>query len=654
MDNQNKTRLRRLLQGPLVYLLLLAVIVFVVQSLGGDSPVNPVTLSYSTLLEWVESDLLVDSNKGGDPSKTIDSVIIQQTKLYGRVEGSAIGDSSFGKYYDFESILPSEDQFYKDVSAIYKKVLGEEPSPTEYAFSITSKEPETASWFVQFLPYLISFVVFGLLIFFMMRQQTGSGKGGAMNFGKARARMSDPSKNKVTFDDVAGAAEEKVELREIVDYLRDPQKFVKLGAKIPTGVLLVGPPGTGKTLLARAVAGEAKVPFFTISGSDFVELFVGVGASRVRDLFDQAKKAAPAIIFIDEIDAVGRQRGTGLGGSHDEREQTLNQLLVEMDGFTQNQGIIVLAATNRADVLDPALLRPGRFDRRITVSYPDVRGREEILRVHSRNKPLASDVDLNRVARQTPYFTGADLMNVMNESALLAARTDKTEITMQMIEESIVRVMAGPEKKSMRITELDRKQTAYHECGHAIVSYYIPECDAVREVTTIPRGEAAGYTLYIPQDERHHMSRTDMLARMASCMGGRAAEEIAFGDRFTGPSNDIKQATQLARGMVTEYGMSDELGPVYLGSEREVFLGKSFAQEGMGLSEKTASMIDNEVHRLVEGAYKRAFDILTEHRDQLDALAQLLAEREKLNGEGFKAFMEGKSLPEAADETASN
>ena len=294
MDNQNKTRLRRLLQGPLVYLLLLAVIVFVVQSLGGDSPVNPVTLSYSTLLEWVESDLLVDSNKGGDPSKTIDSVIIQQTKLYGRVEGSAIGDSSFGKYYDFESILPSEDQFYKDVSAIYKKVLGEEPSPTEYAFSITSKEPETASWFVQFLPYLISFVVFGLLIFFMMRQQTGSGKGGAMNFGKARARMSDPSKNKVTFDDVAGAAEEKEELREIVDYLRDPQKFVKLGAKIPTGVLLVGPPGTGKTLLARAVAGEAKVPFFTISGSDFVELFVGVGASRVRDLFDQAKKAAPA------------------------------------------------------------------------------------------------------------------------------------------------------------------------------------------------------------------------------------------------------------------------------------------------------------------------------------------------------------------------
>ena len=363
----------------------------------------------------------------------------------------------------------------------------------------------------------------------------------------------------------------------------------------------------------------------------------------MRDLFDQARRAAPAIIFIDEIDAVGRQRGTGLGGSHDEREQTLNQLLVEMDGFSQNQGIIVLAATNRADVLDPALLRPGRFDRRITVNYPDVVGREAVLRIHAKNKPLADDVDLHRIAQQTPYFTGADLMNLMNEAALLAARRNEKRITLEMIEESIVRVMAGPEKKSLRVTDEDRRQTAYHECGHAIVSYYIPECDPVREVTTIPRGMAAGYTLYIPKDERQHMSRAEMCARMASCMGGRAAEELAFHDQFTGASNDIKQATKLARDMVTEYGMSEKLGPVYLGSEREVFLGKSFAQESMGLSEHVTALIDAEVQALVDTAYARAIQILTEHRDQLDGLSKLLAEREKLTGAQFEAFMKDEN-----------
>lgn len=645
MEEKKKSALQRFMRGPLIYLALLAIILLLAQGVTDSSPVTPRTLSYSELLEWVESDLKNNLDSTGDPDKTIDSLIIQQTTVLGRIENSLVSATEFGVYYDFKAVIPSEEQFYKDVNLIYKNVLSHEASPTEYTFSVTSKAAEEPSWFVQVLPYLISFALFGLFIFLMMRQQVGGGKNSAMSFGKARARMNDPNKNKVRFDDVAGADEEKEELKEIVDYLRDPKKYTDLGAKIPTGVLLVGPPGTGKTLLARAIAGEAQVPFFTISGSDFMEMFVGVGASRVRDLFDQARKVAPAIIFIDEIDAVGRQRGTGLGGSHDEREQTLNQLLVEMDGFAQNRGIIVLAATNRADVLDPALLRPGRFDRRITVNYPDVVGREAILRIHARNKPLADDVDLHRIAQQTPYFTGADLMNLMNEAALLAAHRNEKQITLSMIEESIVRVMAGPEKKSLRVTPEDRLQTAYHECGHAIVSYYIPECDAVREVTTIPRGAAAGYTLYIPKDERHHMSRTDMCARMAACMGGRAAEEIQFHDQFTGASNDIKQATKFARDMITEYGMSEKLGPVYLGSEREVFLGKSFAQESIGLSQQVAAQIDEEVRALVDSAYARAIQILNAHRDQLDALSKLLCEREKLSGEEFEAFMKGQLLP---------
>ncbi len=638
MEAKKKNSMRRFLQGPMIYLIIIVIVLIFAEGVLDVSPVNSETLSYSTLLEWVESDLKNQQNSNGNPDETIDALIIQQNKLYGRIENSDIAEADFGKYYDFESVIPGEEQFYKDVDQIYKTVLGHEVSPTEYAFTITNKEVESPSWFMEYLPYLILIGFFVVMFFFMMRQQTG-GKNSAMSFGKARARLSDPNKNKVRFHDVAGADEEKEELKEIVDYLRNPKKFTDLGAKIPTGVLLVGPPGTGKTLLARAVAGEAGVPFFTISGSDFMEMFVGVGASRVRDLFGEARKVAPAIIFIDEIDAVGRQRGTGLGGSHDEREQTLNQLLVEMDGFSQNQGIIVLAATNRADVLDPALLRPGRFDRRITVNYPDIIGREAILGIHAKDKPLAADVDLHRIAQQTTYFTGADLMNLMNEAALLAARRNEKQITLEMIEESIVRVMAGPEKKSLRVTEEDRIQTAYHECGHAIVSYYIPECDAVREVTTIPRGMAAGYTLYIPKDERHHMSRADMCARMAACMGGRAAEELQFHDQFTGASNDIKQATKLARDMVTEYGMSEKLGPVYLGSEREIFLGKSFAQEGMGLSEHVTALIDAEVQSLVDAAYARAIQILTEHRDQLDGLSKYLVEREKLTGEEFTEFM---------------
>ena len=635
-----------------MYLLVLAVVMLMVQALGTASPVNSKTLSYTTLLEWVEADLrgeLGESLTEEQQAMTIDRVIIQDNTLVGRIHESTVSESAFGNYYDFKAVLPSETQFYTDVSSIYESVLGRPVRPTEYRFEITTRLPARQPWILTILPYLISFGMIGLLMFFMMRSQNAGNKG-MSNFGRSRAKLTDPSHNKVTFGDVAGAEEEKEELKEIVQFLKDPKKFTRLGAKIPTGVLLVGPPGTGKTLLARAVAGEAGVPFFTISGSDFVEMFVGVGASRVRDLFEQAKKNAPAIIFIDEIDAVGRQRGAGLGGGHDEREQTLNQLLVEMDGFTQNQGVIVMAATNRADILDPALLRPGRFDRRIMVGYPDVKGREEILKVHVRNKPLADDVDLTVLARRTPYFTGADLMNVMNEAALLAARRDHEKITMPLIEEAITRVMAGPEKKSKRVTQADRRLVAYHEGGHAIVSYYIPECDKVHEITTIPRGSAGGYTMYLPQEEFSFITTARLRAQMASLLGGRVAEAIVFGDISTGASSDIKRCTELARGMVTEYGMSEKLGPVYLGSEQEVFLGKSFAQQNANLSERVSTDIDAEVHAFIQAAYDRAENILTEHRDQLDKLAELLIEREKLDAEEFDCFMQGKALPERVAE----
>ena len=647
--------MRRIFQGPLVYLLLIAIIILTVNMLGSGSPVESRTLSYTELLEWVEADLRSDLGETVSEAQqgmTLDQVIIQQNVLIGRIEGSLVSEPDFGTYYDIRCILPSEEQFYTDVNAIYTEVLGRSVSPTEYRFEITTRLPASPSWWVEWLPILVTVALFGVLMYFMFRQQSGGAKG-AMNFGKSRARLSDPNANKVTFQDVAGADEEKEELKEIVQFLKDPKKFTKLGAKIPTGVLLVGPPGTGKTLLARAVAGEANVPFFTISGSDFVEMFVGVGASRVRDLFDQAKKAAPSFIFIDEIDAVGRQRGAGLGGGHDEREQTLNQLLVEMDGFTHNQGVIVMAATNRADILDPALLRPGRFDRRIVVNYPDVKGREAILRVHSRNKPLDENVDLAVLARRTPYFTGADLMNVMNEAALLAARNDREKIDMATIEEAITRVMAGPEKKSRRVTAADRRLVAYHEGGHAIVSYYIPECDTVHEITTIPRGDAGGYTMYLPQEEFNFITTARLRAEMASLMGGRVAEALVFGDISTGASSDIKRATEIARGMVTEYGMSGKLGPVFLGSEHEVFLGKSFTQQNSGFSERVNTDIDNEVHALIQGAYDRAEAILTEHRDQLDGLASLLIEREKLDRTDFENFMTGKLLSEPQARTES-
>ena len=645
MNNNKKSRL---LHGPLLYLMLLAAILAVVWMLDSDSPATYQDLSYSELLDWVETDLRADNGETlskEDAGKTIESIVIQENVLYGLCENSSIPDANFPQSYDFKAVIPNTNQFYNDVNNIYESVLGHTVRPTEYTFTFATELPPQASWLAEWLPLIVTMILFALLWFFLMRQQAGGGKGGVMGFGKSRARQMDPKANKVTFKDVAGADEEKEELREIVQFLKDPRRFTKVGAKIPTGILLVGPPGTGKTLLARAVAGEAGVPFFTISGSDFVEMFVGVGASRVRDLFSEAKKNAPAIIFIDEIDAVGRQRGAGLGGGHDEREQTLNQLLVEMDGFTHNEGVIVMAATNRSDVLDPALLRPGRFDRRIIVNYPDVIGREAILKVHSHNKPLAKDVDLSVLARRTPYFTGADLMNVMNEAALLTARRKQNEITMAAIEEAITRVVAGPEKRSKRITEMDRRLVAFHEGGHAIVSYYIPECDKVHEITTIPRGQAGGYTMYLPQEEFNYITTARLNAQMASLMGGRVAEAIVFGDISTGASSDIKRATEIARGMVTEYGMSSKLGPVFLGTEHEVFLGRQFSQQNSGFSEQVNEMIDSEVRSLLTQAYARAERILTEHRDQLDALAALLIEREKIDYEEFECFMQGKELP---------
>ena len=639
----NKRPNRKALQGPLMYLLILAVILLMVHMLSEGSQPTPESISYSALLEWVEADL---RHSQGETlpvklqGKTLGQVTIQSSTLMAVTEENMASYALTGRY-DMECVLPSESQFYEDVNAIYAAVLGRPVSPTEYDFEINSKLPAQPAWWVEWVPLLVTVVLFGLLWYFMMRQQTGGGKG-VMNFGRSRAKITDPNSNKVTFQDVAGADEEKEELAEIVQFLKNPQRFTKVGARIPTGVLLVGPPGTGKTLLARAVAGEAGVPFFTISGSDFVEMFVGVGASRVRDLFDQAKKNAPAIVFIDEIDAVGRQRGAGLGGGHDEREQTLNQLLVEMDGFTHNEGVIVMAATNRSDILDPALLRPGRFDRRIVVNYPDVKGREEILKVHSRNKPLGEDVDLGVLARRTPYFTGADLMNVMNEAALLTARQGRDVIHMDAIEEAITRVMAGPEKKSKKVTDMDRKLVAYHEGGHAIVAHYIPECDDVHEITTIPRGSAGGYTMYLPQEEFHYVTTARMKAQMASAMGGRVAEALIFGDITTGASSDIKSATEIARSMVTEYGMSSKLGPVFLGTEHEVFLGKSFSQQNSGFSEMVNTDIDTEVHKLLQEAYDRAESILKEHIDQLHGLAKILIEKEKIDRAEFVAFMDGK------------
>ncbi len=507
------------------------------------------------------------------------------------------------------------------------------------------------TWLWSIVPYLLMIVAMGALWYFMYKQTSGGGK---MNqFGKAnRVKNDEKNGKKTTFADVAGADEEKEELKEIVDFLKNPKKFNELGARIPKGVLLMGPPGTGKTLLARSVAGEAGVPFFSISGSDFVEMFVGVGASRVRDLFDQAKKKAPAIIFIDELDAVGRYRGAGLGGGNDEREQTLNQLLVEMDGFSNNEGIIVIAATNRRDILDPALLRPGRFDRQIVVNYPDVKGREEILRVHSRNKPLGFDVDLSVIAKTTAGFTGADLENLMNEAALLAARKGHKALTLQDIEEATIKVVAGPEKRSKVISEKEKRLTAYHEAGHAITTYYSETQDPVHEVSIIPRGAAGGYTMSLPEHDKSYMGKKEMEENIVTLLGGRVAESLILGDISTGASNDLERATKLARSMVTRYGFSEKLGPIVYGQdEGEVFLGRDLGTT-RNYSEEVAAEIDGEIRRIIGIAYNTAQETLREHIGQLHLVAQYLMQNEKVTGEVFVKLMRGELLDERG--TAAN
>ena len=544
-----------------------------------------------------------------------------------------------GKTYRYTLADPSI--FYNDVNDAVMKI-NEENQGTDNDIDYNYIKGGQGAWIMNLMPTLL---MVGLLvifwIFFMKKMNAGMGADRTMGFGKAKVKKEDGRK-KTTFADVAGCDEEKEEMSEIVDFLKEPKKFNDLGARIPKGVLLVGPPGTGKTLLARAVAGEAGVPFFSISGSDFVEMFVGVGASRVRDLFGEAKKNSPAIIFIDEIDAVGRQRGAGLGGGHDEREQTLNQLLVEMDGFGSNEGVIVMAATNRPDILDRALLRPGRFDRQITVNYPDVKGREEILKVHSRGKSLGPDVNLATIAKSTSGFTGADLENLLNEAALLAVRHGKKAITQEEIEEATIKVVMGTEKKSHIVKDKDKMITAYHEAGHAIVSYFLPTQDPVHQISIIQRGMAAGYTMYLPTDEKGHTSKKQMLEQICSLLGGRAAEQLTQDDVCTGASNDIDRATDLARKMVTKFGMSDRLGLVSYGNDNnEVFLGRDFSSTP-NYSEKTAAVIDEEIENVVMAQYSKCLEILQNAMPKLHETAKVLFEKEKISGEEFRAIMEAE------------
>ncbi|PIQ95837.1 MAG: cell division protein FtsH [Nitrospinae bacterium CG11_big_fil_rev_8_21_14_0_20_56_8] len=549
------------------------------------------------------------------------------------------GDNISGKFIDgrsFQTMAPPKDP---DLIRILR----------DKNVRIVVVPPEQTSWYMSILiSWFPMLLLLGIWIFFMKQMQVGGGK--ALSFGKSRARLLNDNKNKTTFKDVAGVEEAKEELQEIIEFLKEPQKFRKLGGKIPKGVLLVGPPGTGKTLLARAIAGEANVPFFSISGSDFVEMFVGVGASRVRDLFDQGKKNSPCIIFIDEIDAVGRHRGAGLGGGHDEREQTLNQLLVEMDGFENNEGVIMIAATNRPDVLDPALLRPGRFDRQVVVQRPDVRGREAILKVHTSTVPLDDDVELKVIARGTPGFTGADLANLVNEAALLAARNEKKCVAMEDFENAKDKVLMGAERRSMIITENEKKTTAYHEAGHALVAFLLPGTDPIHKVTIIPRGRTLGVTQQLPVVEQHTYPKSFLYNNLAILMGGRAAEEICLGQITTGAGNDIERATALARRMVCEWGMSEKMGPLTYGTKDEqIFLGKDFSTQ-KNFSDQTAKLIDQEVKSLVMGGYNTAIELLTNHREKLESLAHALLERETLNAGEIKNIFEGKSADAPMEE----
>ena len=583
----------RFTKNIVLYLLNIAAFVIAIDAFSGQSA-NKSELSYTGFIQQVQQ-------------KKVESVTITNDHS---IKGKLKNGTEFATY------APSDDTLIRTLQ--------------DNGVEITAAPPEQPTWWMSLLGSAIPIIILVVLFFFIM-QQTQGGGGRVMNFGKSRAKLMGEGNVKVSFKDVAGAEEAKQELEEVVEFLKDPGKFTTIGAKIPKGVLLAGPPGTGKTLLAKAVAGEAGVPFFTISGSDFVEMFVGVGASRVRDLFTQAKKNAPCIIFIDEIDAVGRQRGAGLGGGHDEREQTLNQLLVEMDGFGANEGIITIAATNRPDILDPALLRPGRFDRQVIVGRPDLRGREAILKVHARNKPLADDVDLKTIAKKTPGFTGADLNNLLNEAALLAARLNKKVITMAEVEEASEKVSMGPERRSHIVSEKDRKLTAYHESGHAIVAHLLPHADPVHKVTIIPRGAAGGYTMMLPTEEQNYKTKSQLLADIRVALGGRIAEALILDEISTGASGDLQSVTNTARAMVTRWGMSDELGPIVFGEQQEqVFLGKNLGHE-RNYSEEIAAKIDSEIHRIVEEAYKDVTKLLSENEKFLHDMANALLEEETID-----------------------
>ncbi|MDR0396020.1 MAG: ATP-dependent zinc metalloprotease FtsH [Oscillospiraceae bacterium] len=578
-------------------------------------------------------------------TQQIKRIAVIQEQVVGLRRDTRIAAADFPNRYDFQCVI-DRDRFFDTVRIIRGKQLGIAPEAVgdnDFGFAVDYLLPAQNPWYFDWIPYLVVMVLMAGFWMFIMRQQTG-GNSKVMGFGKMRARVADPSTNKIKFTDVAGADEEKEELKEIVEFLKNPKRFTDIGARIPKGMLLIGPPGTGKTLLAKAVAGEAGVPFFSISGSDFVEMFVGVGASRVRDLFENAKKHSPAIIFIDEIDAVGRHRGAGLGGGHDEREQTLHQLLVEMDGFSTNEGVIVLAATNRRDILDPALLRPGRFDRQITVNYPDVQGRVDILKVHSKGKPLAGDVSLETIARRTPLFTGADLENVMNEGAILAARANEKEIHGRHLEEAITRVEMGPEKRSRRVSARDRRIVAFHEAGHAIAGLYDEDGDPIHMVTIVPRGQSGGHIQLLPDEENSFVTKKQLLAKIRVALGGRTAEKVVFGDVTTGAVSDLQNATQLARRMVTQFGMSDELGPMYLGNDQEVFLGRDFTQS-RNMSEIVAAKVDQAIHDTLEDCSVEVERMITARRTQLQQLAELLLERETVDRDALEAIRDSKPIP---------
>ncbi|MGM0855335.1 MAG: ATP-dependent zinc metalloprotease FtsH [Bacillota bacterium] len=612
--------MNRIFRNTIFYLLVFLVIIGVVSYFSNNNEPTQ-NIEYSTFINNLED---------GDVS----SFSIQPGRGVYEVKGQMEGAKE-GEYF-LTYVLTTDGKLMEKINT----------AASEQGIDVEVLQAKETSGWVSFFTTIIPFVIIFILFFFLLNQAQGGGSR-VMNFGKSKAKLYSEEKKKVRFNDVAGADEEKQELVEVVEFLKDPRKFSEVGARIPKGVLLVGPPGTGKTLLARAVAGEAGVPFFSISGSDFVEMFVGVGASRVRDLFENAKKNAPCIIFIDEIDAVGRQRGAGLGGGHDEREQTLNQLLVEMDGFGANEGIIIVAATNRPDILDPALLRPGRFDRQITVDRPDLRGREAVLKVHSHNKPLDDSVDLKAIAMRTPGFSGADLENLLNEAALVAAREDKKKIDMRDIDEATDRVIAGPAKKSRVISEKERKIVAFHEAGHTVIGLVLDEADMVHKVTIVPRGQAGGYAVMLPKEDRYFMTKPELLDKITGLLGGRVAEEIIFGEVSTGAHNDFQRATGIARKMVTEYGMSDKLGPLQFGQSQggQVFLGRDINSE-QNYSDAIAYEIDLEMQRLIKESYERAKRILTENRDKLELIAKTLLDIETLDAAQIKHLMDHGKLPE--------